>query len=72
MKHQRYGVLLILACCASVALSTAADSAATDTTPISAERAAALAVNRLEPTANGVVLSYTSEIAYISVGTVVQ
>jgi len=57
MKHQRYGVLLILVGCASVA-PAAADSAPTDTAVISADRATALAVNRLEPTANGVLLHH--------------
>lgn len=57
MKLRTTGLLVLLACCASVALA-AAGPASTATTLISADRAAALAVNRLEPIADGVVLHH--------------
>ncbi len=57
MKLRTIGLLVILACCASVALA-AAGPASTETTLISADRAAAIAVNRLEPTADGVLLHH--------------
>jgi len=56
MKHQTYSLLLILVGCASVALAAQTPSSAL--TPISADQAAAIAVNRLEPTVDGVLLHH--------------